>query len=112
MAYIKRKVQVYINWNEQEIMTQEEYERIRNDRLDEKLQDYWDFNEWLAGEYNLNEIFDMGEDEKDEVRERYTAWCEECVEDGMRNDGYAIEETEVEVWVDTQSQQNLNGWKD
>lgn len=112
MAYIKRNVQVYINWNEQQIMTQEEYERIKEERLDEKLQDDWDFNEWLAGEYNLNEIFDMNEDEKDEVRERYTAWCEECVADGMRDDGYAIEETEVEVWIDTETKQNLNGWKD
>ena len=112
MAYIKRNVNIYINWNEQQIMTQEEYERIRDDRLDEKLQDDWDFNEWLAGEYNLYEVFSMDEDEKDEARERYTAWCEECVEDGMRDDGYTIEETEVEVWVDTQSQQNLNGWKD
>ena len=111
MAYIKRKVQIYINWNEQEVMTQEEYERIRDDRLDEKLQDDWDFNEWLAGEYNLYEIFSMSEDEKDEVRDRYSAWCADCVADGMRDDGYAVEETEVEVWVDTQSQQNLNGWK-
>ena len=31
MAYIKRNVQVYINWNEQQIMTQEEYERILKD---------------------------------------------------------------------------------
>lgn len=112
MAYIKRNVQIYINWNEQEVMTQEEYERIRDDRLDEKLQDDWEFNEWLAGEYNLYEIFSMSEDEKDEVRERYTAWCEECVADGMRDDGYGVVETEAEVWVDTQSQQNLNGWKD
>lgn len=112
MAYIKRNVHIYINWNDQEIMTQEEYERIRDDRLDEKLQDDWEFNEWLAGEYNLYEVFSMDDNEKDEARERYTAWCEECVEDGMRDDGYTIEETEVEVWVDTQSQQNLNGWKD
>ncbi len=114
MAYIKRNVQIYINWNEQQIMTQEEYERIRGERLDEKLQDDWDFNEWLAGEYNLSEIFDMGEDEKDEVRGRYTAWCEECVADSMRDDGYAIEETEVEIWVSdvTETQRNLNGWKD
>lgn len=111
MAYIKRNVHIYINWNDQELMTQEEYERIRDDRLDEKLQDDWDFNEWLAGEYNLNEIFDMSEDEKDDVRDRYRSYCEECVEDGMRDDGYAIEETEVEVWVDTQPQQNLNSWK-
>jgi hypothetical protein len=83
-------------------------------QLDEKLQDDWDFNEWLAGEYNLNEIFDMNEDEKDEVRERYTAWCEECVESCMRDDGYTVEETEVEIWVSdvTETQRNLNGWKD
>ena len=67
MAYIKRNVQIYINWNEQEVMTQEEYERIKEERLDEKLQDDWEFNEWLAGEYNLNEVFDMSEDDKDEV---------------------------------------------
>ena len=112
MAYIKRNVQVYINWVDREVMTQEEYERMRDDRLDEKLQDDWDFNEWLAGEYNLNEVFDMTDDDKDEVRERYQRYCEECVEDGMRDDGYSIEETEVEVWVDTEPKQNLNGWKD
>lgn len=114
MTKVKQTISIYINWNEQEIMTQEEYERIKNDRLDEKLQDDWDFNEWLAGEYNLYEVFSMDEYEKDEARERYTAWCAECVEDGMRDDGYAIEETEVELWVPdvTQSQQNLNGWKD
>jgi hypothetical protein len=111
MAYIKRRVQIYINWNEQEIMTQEEYERIKAERLDEKLQDDWDFREWLEGEYSIAEVFDMDETERDEVRERYTAWCEECVESLMRDDGYAVEETEVEVWVDTEPQQKLNNWK-
>ena len=110
MAYIKRNVQIYINWNECRIMTQEEYESIREERLDEKLQDEWDFREWLEGDYTIGEVFHMDENERETVRERYAVWCEECVEDGMRDDGYAVEETEVEIWVETQ--QNLNGWKD
>lgn len=114
MTKVKQTISIYINWNEQEVMTQEEYERIRDDRLDEKLQDDWDFNEWLAGEYNLYEVFSMSEEEKDDARDRYTAWCAECVADGMRDDGYAVEETEVEIWVPdvTETQRNLNGWKD
>lgn len=114
MTKVKQTISIYINWNEQQIMTQEEYDRIKEERLDERLQDDWEFREWLEGEYSIVEVFDMGEFERDEVRERYTEWCEVCVADGMRDDGYAVEETEVEIWVPdvTETQQNLNGWKD
>ena len=43
MAYIKRNARIYINWNEHQIMTQEEYERIRDERIDEAMQDDWEF---------------------------------------------------------------------
>lgn len=115
MAYIKRNVTVYVDYNNQEVLNEEEYQARLEEKIEELLEDEWEFNDWLAAEYTIRELFDMTADEREEALERWHSTCEDNARDGLaENDNIWSAEVTVDVWVPdvTETQQNLNGWKD
>lgn len=114
MAYIKRNVTVYVDYNNQEVLNEEEYQARLEEKIEELLEDEWEFNEWLAQEFTVRELFDMTADERQEAMERWHDTCENNARDGLaENDNIWSAEVTVDVWVPdvTEPQQNLNGWK-
>lgn len=114
MAYIKRNVTVYVDYNNQEVLNEEEYQARLEEKIEEMLEDEWEFNDWLAQEFTVRELFDMTSDERQEAMERWHSACEENArEDLAGNENVWSAEVTVDVWVPdvTEPQQNLNGWK-
>lgn len=114
MTKVKQPVTVYVDYNNQEVLNEEEYQARLEEKLEEMLEDEWEFNDWLAAEYTIRELFDMTADEREEALERWHSTCEENARDSLaENDNIWSAEITVEVWVPdvTETQQNLNGWK-
>lgn len=114
MAYIKRTVTVYVDYNNQEVLNEEEYQARLEEKIEGLLEDEWGFNEWLAEEYTLREVFEMTDEERQDALERWHATCEDNARDGLaEDDNIWSAEVTVDVWVPdvTETQQNLNGWK-
>lgn len=68
--------QFYVNWREQEILTEtERAQRIENNVV-EIMEDADIFEEFLGKECSLVELFNMTQGEREEVQERFRAWAE------------------------------------
>jgi hypothetical protein len=62
-----------VDWNNSEVVTKEDFEARKAEIISEHLSDVEDWNEWLAGKYCLNEVFDLSEREKEKERAEYLA---------------------------------------
>lgn len=68
-----KKIKIMVDWNNSEVVTKEELEARKAEIISEHLGDTDEWNEWLAGKYFLNEVFDLTEQEKEEERAEYLA---------------------------------------
>ena len=88
------KVKVYVNWNDQILLTDEEYEaRIKETAKDIAEEDDA-FDDFLRERYSSAEIFDFEEKDKANVREEFREWCEGTAKIDL---GYEFEMVEKEV---------------
>ena len=73
---IPKKV-IYINWNEQEVMTEEEFNDSVRERMDELVGDTHCFGDFVTDNYDYADIghalMDAGF--REEVLESYKEWC-------------------------------------
>ena len=84
-----KKIKIMVDWNNSEVITKEELEARKAEIMSEHLGDTDDWNEWLAGKYYLNEVFDLTEQEKEEERAEYLADVEHrALEEVMRDIEY------------------------
>ena len=74
---------VYVNWNEQEILHADEYYRILQDKALEKADDEWGFESWLNENYSASEIWDMTDEQMEEVRTKWVSHCEGEADDDL-----------------------------
>ncbi len=81
---IPKKV-IYINWNEQEVLTEEEFNDSVRERLDELMEDTYCFGEFVTDNYDYTDIGHalMHADFREEVFERYKEWCYNQVTEDM-----------------------------
>ena len=87
-------IKVYVDWSEEEIINEAEYEKILKEEVKELMDDNWEFNCWL-GEvegYSLADIFHFSDKDKQKVR---AAWEKQCTEDCRLNGRF--EERIIEV---------------
>ena len=88
------KVKFYVNWNDQVLLTDEEYEaRVKETAKDIEEEDDA-FSDFLAERYSPTEIFDFEEKDKTSVREEFREWCEGTAKMDL---SYAFEMIEKEV---------------
>ena len=81
-----KKVKIMVDWNNSEVVTKEEFEVRKAEIISERLNDTDDWNEWLAGKYYLNEVFDLTEQKKEEERAEYLADVEHRALEEVMND--------------------------
>lgn len=74
---------IYINWDEQEVLTAEEYEKHLNERLREMLEDEHVLGEWVCDNYDYHHIGRMVMDEgyRAEVMVEFESYCRDRVQD-------------------------------
>ena len=81
-----KKIKIMVDWNNSEVVIKEELEARKAEVIAEYLGDTDDWNEWLAGKYYMNEVFDLTEKEKEEERAEYLEDVEHrALEEVMRD---------------------------
>lgn len=88
------KVIVYVNWHEEEVISEKEYKEKIEKSANEYVESHADFADWLAEHYNSDAIWFMEEAEKEIVREEYREACQCWAEDEV-NDYWKPYEIEV-----------------
>lgn len=81
-----KKIKLLVDWGNSEVITKEEFEARKAEAMSERLSDVDDWNEWLAGKYFLNEVFDLTAEEKEEERVAYLADVEHRAIEEVMND--------------------------
>ena len=73
----------YVNWNEQEILHADEYYSILKDKAQELAVDEWQFESWLNENYSASEVWDMTDEQMEEVRAQWVSYCEGEADDEL-----------------------------
>ena len=79
------KVTVYVNWHEEEVISEKEYKEKIEKSANEYVESHADFADWLNDQYCADDIWEMPESDrnavKEESREASHTWAEEEVND-------------------------------
>ena len=88
------KVKIYLDWYSKEVINEKDF----NEKVEEREKDYKEdenfFAEWLNDNYYADEVWNLNEKERKEVRNNFLAKCEELAVRDVREDW---EEEEIEV---------------
>lgn len=74
---------IYVNWNEQEIVVADEYYSMLKDKAEEIASDEWAFEGWLNENYAACEIWDLTDEQKEEIHAKWVSHCESEADDDL-----------------------------
>lgn len=77
------QVVIYVNWNDEDIISEAEYEAKLEEEANISAADTYQFGQWLHEHYNADEIWDMSDGEKEEVKADWLKYCRECMEEEL-----------------------------
>ena len=88
------KVTVFVNWSENVILTEKDFENeIESETLD-RFDDSDFFDEWLDRNFDPSEVFSFTESEKETHRDRYKEYCRQEAKMALLEE-YEVIELEV-----------------
>ena len=76
-------VVVYVNWGDEEILSEAEYEIKLEEKTKIAAADDYCFGGWLDNHYSAADIWNMSEEEKEEVKADWLKSCREDMEDEL-----------------------------
>ena len=76
---------VYVHWDNEEIISEAEYEAKLEEETKIAAADTYQFSQWLHENYTADDIWDMNEAEKEEVK---ADWLKHCRNDMEYELGY------------------------
>lgn len=76
------KVTVYVDWNEQKVYSESEYEEEINRSAEEFCEDNDNFAEWLEANYTTIEMFSLEGKQKEEARKAFLEYARGQEENG------------------------------
>ena len=81
---IPKKV-FYVNWHEQEVMTEEEFNDTVRERINELMEDTHALGDFVTDNYNYADIGQalVDADFREEIMEQYKKWCYNNVTEDM-----------------------------
>lgn len=88
------KIKIYVDYENQEVLTEEDYEEALIEREKSYEDDEEGFEDWLNDRYTAHEIFRMKPHELDRVLER---WGEVCKTDAEEDINRELVEYELDV---------------
>ena len=88
------KIKVYVDFENENVLTEEEYKDILKDRAKTYKDDTDAFEDWLNDNYNAFDIFNKNGVELDEVVSRWEGVCGSDAEEDMEAE-FAVFELEV-----------------
>jgi uncharacterized protein YeeX (DUF496 family) len=87
-------VKVYVNWNKREVLTEDEYKELREQKTRNLFDDEDEFKDWLNSDYSASEIFEMTAEERLEIQKR---WDDYCINEIQDNLDYEWDEIDLDV---------------
>ena len=88
------KVTVFVNWCENTILTEKDFENEIESETLERFDDSDYFDEWLDRNFDPSEIFSFTESEKEAHRNRFKEYCREEAKMALL-DEYEVIELEI-----------------
>lgn len=88
------KVMVYVNWCDEILYTEKQFEKEIESTAEKKFDDSDIFDEWLDRNFDPSEVFSFTEAEKEAQRARYKAYCADEARCQLSED---YEEIELEI---------------
>ena len=85
------KVKVYVNWNDQVLLTEAGYAEWAKETAEEMEEEEDAFEDFLNEHYYCAEIFYFSEEEKARVREEFREKCKKMAEEDLGNTFEMIE---------------------
>ena len=73
-------VVAYVHWENEEIISEAEYEAKLEEETNIAAADDYHFGEWLDKYYTAINIWNMSEEEKEEVNAQWLKYCRESME--------------------------------
>lgn len=89
------KVTVYVNWNEQKVMTEEKYNEEITRRAEEFCKEDENFANWLDENYSTLELYNIEGKQREEVRRAFLKFARDEEENG--GFGWCCEEFTFEI---------------
>ena len=88
------KIKIYVGYENQEILTEKQYQEALAERAKSYEADEPAFEDWLIDRYSAYEIFKMKSHELDKVIERWKSVCETDAKEDMSRE---LIEYELEI---------------
>lgn len=88
------KIKIYVDYENQEVLTEEGYKEVLAERAKSYKSDNDAFEDWLNDRYSAFEIFKMKSHDLEEVMDRWEGVCEADAEEDM---GRELTEYELDV---------------
>ena len=95
------KIKVYVDWRNEEILSEKDYKEFKERKVKEMADDYFEDDYALDGfldngDYTYVGIFQMTDEEKEKVKEKWRAQCKADAEENFAEE-YDYEVIEMEV---------------
>lgn len=74
---------VYVNWKNEEVISEAEYKAKLEEETKIAAADNYHFSHWLYKKYTVADIWNMSEEEKEEVSAQWLKYCRECMEEEL-----------------------------
>lgn len=85
-------IKIFVDWRNEEILTEEEYDKRAREMAEELRTNDYDFSEFLTHRYTCLELWDADDKERATIME---CWVDKCLEDAYNELGF--DEVELEV---------------
>lgn len=76
----------YIDWQTREVLTEREREQYIENKVIEITDDEEELESFLDRECTLTELFNMSQQEREELQERFRAWAEVQAEEAVEEE--------------------------
>lgn len=87
-------IKVYVNWNERDILTEDEFNELKQNKARNMFEDEDEFKDWLNCGYSASEIFEMTTEERVEIQKKWDEYCADEVQDNL---DYEWDEIDLDV---------------
>ena len=72
-------IKLYVNWSENKILTPKQFEEMLDKKVKERVADEDAFLDYLEQYFTRMELFEMDEEEKENVKQDFQEHCEEII---------------------------------
>lgn len=91
------KIKFYVDWDNHQILNQDQYEERLSEAADELFADSNCLAEWLEETFTMIDLFQAGEAKKEEIRGDFRDYCEDHAENALSDDGENYEEVNLDI---------------